>query len=274
MPEGDTVHRVATSLRGLLVGTPLARVRIAGVTRAELAGTTVAAITPHGKHMMIDTANGWQLRVHLGMPGRWRRYRAPATAPAAASLVLSTATDDFACLNAPTVELTARRDPRRSRAVAALGPDLLADDFDPAVAVARARAAGATPIGVVLLDQRVAAGIGNVYKSEVLWLERQSPFTPTSALTDDQLTALYARARTLMRANLGPGARMTRTGPRGDRAADERTWVYGRARRACTRCGAAIVTALQGEQLRRTYYCPTCQHDPRAPAPPPPRRTR
>lgn len=259
MPEGDSIHRVATALRPLVIGKELRGVRIAGATRDDLAGARVTAITTHGKHMLVDLDRGWQVRVHLGMNGRWRRYRAPRTAPPDASLVLATADDELACLRAPTVELTARRDARHGRALASLGPDLLADDFEPAAAAARARAAGARPIGVVLLDQRVAAGIGNVYKSEVLWLEQRSPFAPARDLSDDQLTALYERARTLMRMNLGRGARVTRTGPRGDRAADERTYAYGRARRPCLRCGTPITTALQGDQLRRTYYCPRCQ---------------
>lgn len=259
MPEGDSIHRVVTALRPLLVGVPLLRVHVGGVVREELAGAQVTAVTPHGKHMMIELDRGWELRVHLGMNGRWRRYRAPRTAPTSASLILVTATDELACFRAPTVELTARRDPRRARAVASLGPDLLADDFDPAVAVARARHLNAAPIGVVLLDQRVAAGIGNVYKSEVLWLEQLSPFAPTSALSDEQLAALYVRARELMRKNLGPGRRVTRAGPRGGRSPDERYWVYRRAAHPCSRCKTPILTAVQGEQLRRTYYCPGCQ---------------
>ncbi len=259
MPEGDSIHRIATALRPLLVGIPLLRVQLGGVVRHELDGSAVTAVTPHGKHMMIDLDRGWQLRVHLGMNGRWRRYRSPGVAPSSASLVLVTATDELACLRAPTVELTARRDPRRSGAVSSLGPDLLAEGFDPAVAAARARRAGAAPIGVILLDQRVAAGIGNVYKSEVLWLEAHNPFTPVCALSDEQLVALYACARQLMRQNLGPERRVTRSGPRGGRSPDERYWVYRRARRPCPRCATPIATTVQGEQLRRTYYCPRCQ---------------
>ncbi len=261
MPEGDTIHRVAGVLGPLLVGTELTTVRIGGVVRPELGGAKVTAITPLGKHMMIDLDRGWQLRVHLGMYGKWRRYRAPRPAPPGASLVMVTATDEIACLQARDIELTARRDPRRSRAIAALGPDILAAEFDPAVAAARARATGGVPIGVVLLDQRVAAGIGNVYKSEILWLEHQSPFTPAATLSDAQLAALYARGRELMRMNLGPGRRVTRTGPRGGRSPDDRYWVYNRARRPCRRCQAPIATVVQGLQLRRTYYCPTCQAD-------------
>ncbi len=259
MPEGDSIVRVATALRPLLVGTALTRVVTGGVVRPDLAGATATAVTSLGKHLLIDLDRGWQLRVHLGMNGRWRRYRAPRTAPASASLVLVTPTDELACLLARDVELTARRDPRWSRAIAALGPDVLAADFDPAIAAARARETGATAIGVVLLDQRVAAGIGNVYKSETLWLERQSPFTPAAALSDATLAALFARARELMSRNLGPGPRVTRAGPRGGRSPDQRYWAYNRARRPCARCGTPLATAVQGAQLRRTYYCPACQ---------------
>lgn len=268
MPEGDSIHRVATALRPLLIGAPLVRVHVLGVVREELEGARTTAVTPLGKHMMIELDKGWELRVHLGMNGRWRRYRAPRPAPPSASLLLVTATDELACLRAHTVELTARRDPRRGRSIAALGPDVLADDFDPAVAVARARRAPAAPIGVALLDQRVSAGIGNVYKSEVLWLEQQSPFTPVAELSDEKLVALFARARELMLQNLGPGRRVTRTGPRGGRSPDDRYWAYNRARRPCARCRTPLATAVQGEQLRRTYYCPSCQ--PSAPSPPPP----
>ena len=268
MPEGDSIHRVAGVLRPLLVGTALRGVRIEGVVRAELEGATVTAVTPLGKHMMIDVDRGWQVRVHLGMYGRWRRYRAPRTAPAAASLVLITATDEITCLRARDVELTARRDPRRSRAVAALGPDLLADDFDPAVAAARARTTGATPIGVVLLDQRVAAGIGNVYKSELCFLERLSPFLPSREVSDDKLGALYGRARELMKDNLDSGGwRITTTRPAhatgfsAERSipTEQRHWVYRRVRRPCHVCGTLIRSRLQGKTARMTYWCPSCQ---------------
>jgi endonuclease-8 len=266
MPEGDSIHRVAGVLRPLLLDVPLVRVHIAGVAREELAGSRTTAVTPLGKHLTISLDSGWELRVHLGMYGRWRRYRAPRAAPASASLILALAADELACVRAHTIELTARRDPRRGRATAALGPDVLAEGFDPSAAVARARvAAVAAPtmaIGVALLDQRLACGIGNVYKSEILWLERISPFSPVPALSDEQLAALYARAAELMRQNLGPGPRVTRDpgiGPRAGRSAHARTWVYGRARRPCPRCQTPIATAVQGQQLRRTYFCPTCQ---------------
>jgi formamidopyrimidine-DNA glycosylase len=126
MPEGDSIYRVATQLRPHLQGVPLVAVTIGGVVRDELAGARATAVTPVGKHLLIDLDRGWQLRVHLGMNGRWRRFRAGGdTPPRSASLILATATDAFACLRAHTVELTARRDPRHGRAVASLGPDVL-----------------------------------------------------------------------------------------------------------------------------------------------------
>jgi len=259
MPEGDSIHRVAALLGPLLVGKVLDHVRIAGATHTTLAGATVTAITPVGKHMLVDLDRGWQLRVHLGMYGAWRRYRVPRPAPGDASLVLGTATDAFACVRARTVELLARRDPRAGGAVAQLGPDVLAPGFDPAAAAARARACGHRAIGEVLLDQRVAAGVGNVYKSEILFLERTDPLAPTAALDDSHLVRLFTRARTLMLPNLAPGGRVTRPGPRGARPHDERYYVYRRTGRPCTHCGARIVSRVQGEALRRTYYCPRCQ---------------
>ena len=257
MPEGDSIHRAATILRPLLVGQLLTRVTIAGAHHERLDGVLVDAVTPTGKHLTIDLAGGeWQLRVHLGMNGRWRRYRAGNPAPASASLLLATATDTFACVHAPTVELTARRDARRGRAIATLGPDLLAPDFDPAVAAARARARGPVAIGEVLLDQRTAAGIGNVYKSELLWQARLDPFAPAGTLTLARLTELYTAAAALMRANLGPGRRVTRPGPRGGLTRAERHHVYGQAGRPCPRCGARIKTGKTGQPAAHHLLLP------------------
>lgn len=148
-------------------------------------------------------------------------------------------------------------------ALAALGPDVLAPDFDAKAAVARARERPpATPVGALLLDQRVAAGIGNIYKSEVLFLERVDPRAPTGALDDATLERLYARARVLMGQNLGPWRRTTTAAPPqgglGPRGA-ARVHVYRRVGQLCRACGATIAVAVQGDPPRRTYYCPTCQ---------------
>ncbi len=261
MPEGDSIFRVATQLRPHLLPTPLTSVTIAGATRHDLAGAQVTAVTPLGKHLLIDLDRGWQLRIHLGMNGRWRRFRAGGDAPPpSASLILTTATDGFACLRAKTVELSAVRDPRHGRAIAALGPDVLDPGFDPTIAAARALATGGE-IGHVLLDQRVSCGIGNVYKCEALYVQRTSPFIDVRALPPDQVAALFLAASRLMRANLTPGMRRTRPGFRESRF--DRYHVYRRAGRPCERCGTRIATAVQGVNTpRTTYYCPTCQPTP------------
>jgi endonuclease-8 len=254
MPEGDTIHKAAAVLRPLLVGHTVSRIYIRGGHHERLDGLTVSAVAATGKHLTIDLAGGeWQLRIHLGMNGRWRRYRAGIVPPASATLLLAVDGEHLACMNAPTVELTARRDARRGRSIASLGPDILAPDFAPAAAATRALTRGPTPIGVTLLDQRVVAGIGNVYKSEALFLERLSPLAPTSSIAPTALTALYLRAAALMRANV------SRRGPRITRNTTDRYHVYRRANRPCPRCHTAIRTVRQGEQLRITYYCPSCQ---------------
>jgi endonuclease-8 len=147
--------------------------------------------------------------------------------------------------------------------LAALGSDVLAPNFDVTAAVSRARQRPAeAPVGALLLDQRVAAGIGNVYKSEVLFLERLDPLTPLGSLDDATLARLYTRARMLMSQNLGPWRRITTAdptrsgfGPRGS----ARVHVYRRAGHPCRVCGATIAVVVQGDPPRRTYYCPTCQ---------------
>lgn len=250
MPEGDSIHRAASILRPLLVDRTLTAVHIDGVHHERLTGLAVTGVAATGKHLTIDVGGGeWQLRVHLGMNGRWRRYRAGVAPPASASLILATAAETFACLRAPTVELTARRDARRGRAIHTLGPDLLAPGFDPAAAAARALATGATPIGVTLLDQRVVSGIGNIYKCESLFLERIDPRAPTSSIPLPALTALYARAATLMHASLAHRRHPFQ--------------IYRRAGRPCPRCATRITTIRQGNQLRITYFCPSCQIDAR-----------
>ena len=155
-------------------------------------------------------------------------------------------------------EWIAARDLERHAPIAQLGPDVLADDFDAAEALRRLRACGRTAIAEVLLDQRVMAGIGNVYKSEVLFLARVSPFAPVHTLSDDELARIIAHARRVLAINAAPGApgrrrTLSRLDPR------ERAWVYKRAGRPCRTCGAPIQFARTGEYQRGTYWCEGCQ---------------
>lgn len=265
MPEGDTIHKLATALAPRLAGKTLERVTTQGLVR-ELADRTVATVTAHGKHLVIELRDGAYLRVHLGMYGRWRFYDRTAgdaalakLSPGRASLALVTADGVFVFVGARTVEVASRRAPMRGRAIASLGPDVLADDFDSRQAAMRAALHESRTLADVLLDQRVAAGIGNVYKSEALYLRGVDPRTKVSALSLDDLAALFSTARELMLDNLGQWPRTTRQRLSGDAPNDSRYFVYGRSGKPCGRCGSAIECYSLGEPTRWTWSCPRCQ---------------
>lgn len=260
MPEGDTIHRIAASLAPRLTGKTLQRVTTQGLVR-DVAGRTVTSVAAHGKHLVIELDGGAYLRAHLGMNGRFRAYdRARGDAllarmsPGRASLAVVTDDAVYLWIGAPTIEISHRRDPRHGTAVAALGPDVLSDGFDARLAAARAAEHGARPITDVLLDQRIVAGIGNIYKSEALFVAGVDPQARVSQLDAGVLEAIYAAARQLMIANVAPA----RTEPRpiGPRAPH---LVYSRTGKPCPRCGAPIVCRSLGEPARWTWSCPTCQ---------------
>ena len=265
MPEGDTIHKIAAALSPLLVGKTLERVTTQGLVRA-IAGKSVARVTAHGKHLVIELDDGAYARVHLGMYGRWRFYdRATGEAalgklsPGRASLALVTDDAVYIFVGARTIEIAQRRAPMRGQAVASLGPDVLADDFDSRQAASRAAVHSSRTIADVLLDQRVASGIGNVYKSEALFLRGIDPRTPAGQLTEAQLVALYTTSRELMLENLGGWPRTTRERLAGDRPSDDRYFVYGRSNKPCRRCGSAIECYALGDPARWTWSCPQCQ---------------
>jgi formamidopyrimidine-DNA glycosylase len=249
MPEGDTIFRAAAMLRSALEGKRLLAARPEQLKR--LAGTTVSAIEPVGKHLVIRFENGLALHSHMRMRGVWHvyrpgeRWRRPAWQLKAA---LETADSVAVCFSAPTVELI--RDV--ASRVGHLGPDIVAEEWSPSVAVARARKLDGTPIGEVLLDQRVVAGIGNVYRCESLWTRRINPWKPVRELDDESLRQLFDTARDAIRANLTGGLR--RRFPGYGMGA-----VHGRQRRPCPRCGAPIRLRAMGEHARLVYWCPTCQ---------------
>ena len=255
MPEGDAIRRIATQLAPL-VGQTLERVTTQGLAR-DLAGRVITDVHPHGKHLMIDLDDGTQLRAHLGMNGRVRRYpRAAGEAvltrlsPGRASLALVTAELVCIWINARTIEVAARRSPMRGLAVAALGPDVLADDFDPRLAASRALADPRRMVADVLLDQRIAAGIGNIWKSESLFACGIDPRTLVGDLTLEEIASLYASAREQMLARLE-----ARPAVRG--ALDFR--VYSRTNRPCHSCDTAITAFQLGDPPRWTWSCSRCQ---------------
>ena len=261
MPEGDTIFRTATALRSLLLGRRIvaARARVPGPMIEKVVGSTVTTIEPRGKHLVIGFSNGLALHTHLRMRGSWHRY-APGErwrkAPLQARVVLEVPEHVVVCFNAPVAELLDERALERHPALAGLGPDLLAPVFEIDAAASRLRRRPELPVGEALLDQRLVAGLGNVFKSEVLFVERLDPWTPLEALDNEALRSLLHTAEGLLRANATPDA-----GPRTTTlpTSRPRLWVYGRAGRPCLRCRTRIQARRQGSENRLTYWCPTCQ---------------
>lgn len=266
MPEGDTLARTAAGLRPYLVGRRVsaARARAPGPQVERVVGATIEAVEARGKNLLVRFDNGLEIRTHLGMNGSWHRYPSGARwrRPAArARLALEVPGSIAVCFDAPVVELFEQRAEHRHPALARLGPDLLAPDFETAEALRRMRdpARAALPIAEVLLDQRALAGIGNVYKSEVCFVERVDPFAAIGSLDDETLHRLLATSRRLLAANARPGGRAERVTTGGSRYADGPLWVYDRAGRPCRRCGTPIAARRHGELPRRTFWCPRCQ---------------
>ncbi|MEX1295167.1 MAG: DNA-formamidopyrimidine glycosylase family protein [Candidatus Limnocylindrales bacterium] len=270
MPEGDTLYRVADVMRRTLGDDEIvrARGRPGGAQLERVAGARVQAVRTRGKHLLIDFDDGLTLHTHLQMRGSWHRYRPGERwrgRSGDAVAILETAHAVAVCFEAPTVELIETRALELHPVLSKLGPDLLDPDPDIEAAVRRLSRTVAS-IAEALLDQRLVAGIGNVYRSEVLFLERQDPITAASALPTARLARLLETSRDLLRANVGGGDRVTMPdasgAPPDASAAGSRShgrWVYGRAGRPCRRCGALVRSRTIGHLPRRLYWCPRCQ---------------
>ena len=262
MPEGDSIHRLAAQLRPRLVG---GRVRsfdahdIADAVTETVVGRTVVAVEARGKNLLLRFDDGRTLHVHLRMLGRvglerprsayWRPRRTPH------QLRLDVEGAVVVGDRIPVLRLLRAGAEERAPELERLGPDLLAPDFDANECVARLRALGRRPIGEALLVQRALAGIGNIYKSETLFLEKVDPSAPVAELGDETLHGLVRRASALLKANLGDGPRITRNS-----LAGPKFWVYGRRGRACLRCGSVVEMIRQGAPPgRSTYHCRSCQ---------------
>ena len=263
MPEGDTIWRVADRLRPALVGAELRRFDAPRLTgpRPRI-GERVVAVEPVGKHLLVRFERGVTVHTHLRMTGSWHLYRSGERwrKPAhLARLVIGVDGWEAVCFAAPVVRSVGPNDDP----VAHLGPDLASADPDIDLAVGRMAALvdGDALIVDALLDQRVAAGIGNVYKSEVLWAVRVSPLARLGQVDLAKRRELLAVAHRFLRANLGPGARVTAPGVPGGVAA------YGRRGRPCPRCGTPIERRVLGATVRSTYWCPRCQPLPAGPGP-------
>lgn len=257
MPEGDTVHLAARRLDAALSGDPLTRTefRVPRFAAADLAGQTVLQTIARGKHLLTRTDGGATVHSHLRMDGSWRLYRpgSPWRGPAhEVRAILETARRVAVGHRLGILEVIPTE--AEDAVVGHLGPDVLGPDWDADATVANLAREPARPIGEALVDQRLLAGPGNIYKSEALFLRGVHPWTPTG---DVELPALVALMKRLMEANRHTGMQVTTGDPRRGRG----RWVYARAGDACRRCGTPIRRGMQGDapEERVTYWCPGCQ---------------
>lgn len=268
MPEGDTVWNTARVLHRALAGAGITRsdFRVPQLATTDLSGWTVRESASRGKHLLLRLSSPgrtpaglpapdtlWTLHSHLRMDGAWRAYapgerwggrpahliRVVLHSPAAVAVGYH--------LHEMSLLPTAEED----RLVGHLGPDLLGPDWDPAEAVRRLADHPEQTIGEALLDQRNLAGVGNLYKCEVLFLRGVSPWTPVGAVSD--LPGMVALAQRLLAANRG---RWTQSST-GSLHRGQTSYVYGRRAQPCRRCGTAIHKEELGERV--TYWCPVCQ---------------
>jgi endonuclease-8 len=243
MPEGDALHRAARRLQVLVgeqleVETPHPRAAVKQLA-PKLDGRRLESVEAIGKNLLLHFEGGVVLRSHLRMKGRWRVFRRESQIFGTPWLVLRGKEHVGAMFNGAVLELdrgVARR----------LGPDILADppDFDAMLARLR-RESPQRAVGDALLDQRLVAGIGNLWKAESLWQARVSPWQPLADVSDDELRTTLQQAHRLMHARLEgvPG----------------RGHIYRRKGHPCPRCGTPIRSWPQGDGARMAYWCPQCQ---------------
>jgi endonuclease-8 len=272
MPEGDTIFRAARTLHKALAGRVVNRFesRFAVLERTAetkgLVGQNVVRVGSVGKHLLMEFSGGLVLRTHMRMNGSWHVYRPGErwrASPSSMSIVISTDEYVAVAFDVPVAEFLDAGELRRHRELRNLGPDLLAEEFDIEEAVSRLKALPDMQVGVALLNQRAMAGVGNVFKSETLFVAGIHPKRPVSSLSEEELRTLVSKARELLLANVRSPAPSTTfrgyrrtTGMVNPRAA---LWVYSRTGRPCRRCGSPIRCERQGEDARGTYWCERCQ---------------
>jgi len=274
VPEGDTIFRAARALHKALAGAPVngfetAYAHLASTNdNAPVSGRIVEKVEARGKWLLIHFSGDLFLVTHMLMSGSWHIYRLgerwkrPRTDM---RIVIRTAQYEAVAFAVPVAQFHTARSLERNTAIPRLGPDLLKDEFAEDDAKTRIRAHADEEIGNVLLNQRVMAGIGNVFKSEICFVCGVHPFRLVLSLSDREIDCLVDSARRLMGANVTDTSGdqivtytgIRRTTGRSDPAA--RVWVYRRKGEQCRRCGAIIEMRRQGPGARSSYWCPNCQ---------------
>jgi endonuclease-8 len=271
MPEGDTIFRAARTLHRALAGRTVTRFDSAypELTNVDVdtpvVGRTITAVTSRGKHLLMALSGDLVLHTHMRMNGSWHiykpgeRWRLP---PRDMRVLVETDAYLAVGFNVPVAEFLSQRDLQRHRQIQALGPDLTDPGFDRAEVIRRLRAADNPTMEELILNQRVLSGIGNVLKSETLFVARINPFAPGSAVDDEALDRMLTAALRLMKMNIVESPSMTRAyGHRTTGSLDPAAgqWVYGRAGKPCRKCGTPIMLRSSGAEARLTYWCPQCQ---------------
>ena len=283
MPEGDTIYRAARALQRALGGKVVTgfETGLAKLARvnddATLVGRVVEKVESRGKWLLIYFSSDLILVTHMLMSGSWHLYRTGERWRMGRSkmrMVIRVEGWEAVAFNVQVAEFHTARSLERSSQVPKLGPDVLGDEFTVAGGVARLRAYAAenpqAEVGVTLLNQRVLAGIGNVYKSEVAFAAGVNPFRAMGTMTVAEMERMVEFAQQYMKANVEDGmdggmvtaGLVTYVGNRRTTRAmdrEERLWVYRRRGEECRRCGATIMMRKQGVQARSTYWCPECQ---------------
>jgi endonuclease VIII len=260
VPEGDTIFRTAVSLRRWLGGRVVTRAvsRKAGTDLSPAVGRTIEKVEAQGKHLLIHFSGGLVLHTHMRMTGSWHVYPVGERwrKPADQARVIIEAGDRLAvCFNVPVIEVLTEKERQVHGALRRLGPDLLGTaPLDLTEVRARARLSPAPTVGELLLDQRVVAGIGNIYRCESLFLCRVDPHRASASLDDGTIDNLVTTAARLLKANA-----VTSSYDRNFDGGPDRPWVYKRSGQPCRRCGTRIRRALLGVDARSVYWCPTCQ---------------
>jgi endonuclease-8 len=276
MPEGDTIFRAARSMHRVLAGHAVTRFETAYAhldrvnVDTPLAGRTIEQVKSAGKHHLIFFSGDLILRTHMRMNGSWHLYRHGEKwwrGPQSMRVRIDTADWVAVAFNVPVAEFVTPKELATKDPVAKLGPDLLGTSFDRDEAVRRLLASAHQPIALSLLDQRLVAGIGNVYKSEVLFLSGVNPFTPAGAVPTATLERMMELARGLLKDNVIEGTsgqiqtfrNLRQTNRSMD--PDQNLWVYGRGGKPCRKCGTPIRMKKMGTEARSTYWCPRCQRE-------------
>lgn len=275
MPEGDTIFRAARTLDRALRGERVEEFRtvLAQLSRVDensaVAGRIIEGVEAAGKHLLMRFERDLVLRTHLRMHGSWHIYRRGERwrkSVHTMRIAIITPSWEAVGFNIPDAELLNEHALATSNPLQRLGPDLLATSFDEEEAFRRLRATGSSAILDALLNQTVLAGIGNVFKSEILFLHGIHPERAVSELDDEILRQVIATSRRLLRQNVTDPATGVATwsgGRRTTRSANraEGLYVYGRGGKPCRRCGTPIAWGRRGRDARSTYWCPTCQTD-------------